>query len=202
MPRLYLRPPGGLLALLLVGLSSRRLDRTPLQVRNFRLERLGGLAAELGHPLGLGWFGRLGPNPLKASEESLHLGPPIVLIRLKRHFHRRFAVAAPVLDLRRVGHRLDEGLDVFPAAAAGHVSNVSHGRPNGVPVKAGDDRRMGKALGDELGVFLLPLADRHVAAPLGVSKVPEPSGFFRGVAALSVVAVFGTAFHHVNPAAG
>jgi hypothetical protein len=124
MPRLYLRPPGGLLALLLVGLSSRRLDRTPLQVRNFRLERLGGLAAELGHPLGLGWFGCLGPNPLKASEESLHLGPPIVLIRLKRHFHRCLAVSATVLDLRQVGHRLHERLEAFPAPAAGHVSDL------------------------------------------------------------------------------
>jgi hypothetical protein len=62
-----------------------------------------------------------GTNPLQVPEKLFHLGPPIVLIRLKSHFHCRFAVAGPVLNLRQVGDRLDEHLNAFPAAAAGHV---------------------------------------------------------------------------------
>ena len=58
-----------------------------------------------------------------------------------------------------------------------------------------------KALGGELGAFLSSLADRHVAAPAGIGKVPEPSGVFRGVAALGVVAVRGAAFYEVHPVA-
>ena len=47
-----------------------------------------------------------------------------------------------------------------------------------------------KALGGELGAFLSPLAGRHVAAPIGIGKVPEAGGFLQGaVAALGVVAV-------------
>jgi hypothetical protein len=77
-------------------------------------------------------------DPLQVPEEPLHLGPPIVLIRLERHFHRRFAVAAPaVLDLRQVDNRFDEHFNVFPAAPAGHVSDFSRGGPNRMPVKAG-----------------------------------------------------------------
>jgi len=45
------------------------------------------------------------------------------------------------------------------------------------------------------------LADRHVPVPIGVSKVPEASGFFRGVAELGVVTVLGATFHEVNPVA-
>jgi hypothetical protein len=45
------------------------------------------------------------------------------------------------------------------------------------------------------------LSDRHVPVPIGVSKVPEASGFFRGVAELGVVAVLGATFHEVNPVA-
>ena len=37
--------------------------------------------------------------------------------------------------------------------------------------------------------------------PIGVSKVPEASGFFRGVAELGVVTVLGATFHEVNPVA-
>jgi hypothetical protein len=59
-----------------------------------------------------------GADPLQVPEEPLHLGPPIVLIWLERHFHRRFAVAPPVLDLGQVGNRLDEHLDVFTATEA------------------------------------------------------------------------------------
>jgi hypothetical protein len=36
---------------------------------------------------------------------------------------------------------------------------------------------------------------------LGISKVPEGSGFFRGVAELGVVTVLGATFHEVNPVA-
>ena len=45
------------------------------------------------------------------------------------------------------------------------------------------------------------LSDRHVPVPIGVSKVPEDSGFFRGVAELGVVTVLGATFHEVNPVA-
>lgn len=45
------------------------------------------------------------------------------------------------------------------------------------------------------------LSDRHVPVPIGVSKVPEASGFFRGVAELGVVTVLGATFHEVNPVA-
>jgi hypothetical protein len=55
--------------------------------------------------------------------------------------------------------------------------------------------------GRETGAFLPSLAGRHVAAPVGIRKVPEPSGFLRAVAALGVVAVWGAAFHKVNPVA-
>ena len=48
-------------------------------------------------------------------------------------------VAGPVLDLGQAGHRFDERLDVFPAAAAGHVGDFLRGRPDRVPVKAGDE---------------------------------------------------------------
>ena len=44
------------------------------------------------------------------------------------------------------------------------------------------------------------LSDRHVPVPIGVSKVPEASGFF-GVAELGVVTVLGATFHEVNPVA-
>jgi hypothetical protein len=62
-----------------------------------------------------------GADPLQVPGKPLDLGPPIVLIRLKSHFHRRLAVAAPVVDLQQAGHRLHEHLDAFPAAAAGRV---------------------------------------------------------------------------------
>ena len=45
------------------------------------------------------------------------------------------------------------------------------------------------------------LSDRHVPVPIGVSKVPEASGFFRGVAELGIVTVLGATFHEVNPVA-
>ena len=45
------------------------------------------------------------------------------------------------------------------------------------------------------------LSDWHVPVPIGVSKVPEASGFFRGVAELGVVTVLGATFHEVNPVA-
>ena len=45
------------------------------------------------------------------------------------------------------------------------------------------------------------LSDRHVPVPIGASKVPEASGFFRGVAELGVVTVLGATFHEVNPVA-
>ena len=45
------------------------------------------------------------------------------------------------------------------------------------------------------------LSDRHVPVPIGVSKVPEASGFVRGVAELGVVTVLGATFHEVNPVA-
>jgi len=45
------------------------------------------------------------------------------------------------------------------------------------------------------------LSDRHVPVPIGVSKVPEASGFVRGVAKLGVVTVLGATFHEVNPVA-
>lgn len=45
------------------------------------------------------------------------------------------------------------------------------------------------------------LSDRHVPVPIGVSKVPEASGFFQGVAELGVVTVLGATFHEVNPVA-
>ena len=45
------------------------------------------------------------------------------------------------------------------------------------------------------------LSGRHVPVPIGVSKVPEASGFFRGVAELGVVTVLGATFHEVNPVA-
>jgi hypothetical protein len=88
-----------------------------------RLKRLGSLAAEVHHALMFGDFGFSGPDPLKLPEESLHLGP-LAEPALNVHFHHRFAVAAPVVDLRRAGHRFDEYLDAFPAAAAGHVSDL------------------------------------------------------------------------------
>ena len=47
----------------------------------------------------------------------------------------------------------------------------------------------------------LSLSDRNVPVPIGVSKVPEASGFFWGVAELGVVAVLGATFHEVNPCA-
>jgi hypothetical protein len=74
-----------------------------------------GLAAQGHHAFRLGRLGFNGPDPLKLPEEWLYLGPPIVLIRLKRHLHRRFAVAGAVLDLRQVGYRLHKRLDVFTA---------------------------------------------------------------------------------------
>ena len=43
------------------------------------------------------------------------------------------------------------------------------------------------------------LSDRHVPVPIGVSKVPEESGFFRGVAELGVVTVLGATFHEGKP---
>ena len=70
-----------------------------------------------------------GADPLQVPEKPLHLGPPIVLIRLNGHFHRRLALSGAVLDLRQVGHRLDEDLDVFTPAAAGHVGNLLRGGP-------------------------------------------------------------------------
>jgi hypothetical protein len=45
------------------------------------------------------------------------------------------------------------------------------------------------------------LSGRHVPVPIGVSKVPEASGFFQGVAELGVVTVLGATFHEVNPVA-
>ena len=45
------------------------------------------------------------------------------------------------------------------------------------------------------------LSGRHVPVPIGVSKVPEASGFFRGVAELGVVTVLGATFHEVKPVA-
>jgi hypothetical protein len=45
------------------------------------------------------------------------------------------------------------------------------------------------------------LSDRHVPVPIGVSKVPKASGFFRGVAELGIVTVLGATFHEVNPVA-
>jgi hypothetical protein len=100
-----------------------------------RRERLGSLSAEVHHALRLGGPG---PNPLKPPKELLHLGP-IAWGSIKGHLHRRLAVAGPVLDLRQVGHRLHEHLDVLTAAAADHVSDLLRGGPDRVPVKAGDD---------------------------------------------------------------
>ena len=45
------------------------------------------------------------------------------------------------------------------------------------------------------------LSGRHVPVPIGVSKVPEASGFFQGVAELGVVTVLGATFHEINPVA-
>jgi hypothetical protein len=179
MPLVRLGPPGGL-----QGVS----DGVFLKVRSAflvlaGLKRLGSLSAQVNRASVLDrLFG--GADPLQVPKEPLHLGPPIVLSRLKRHFHRRLAVAGPVLDLREVGDRFHEHLDGFPAPGSGHVSDLLRGGADRVPVKAGDDRRMGKAL----GAFTPPLAGRRVAAPVGISKVPEPSGFFRGIAALGIVA--------------
>jgi hypothetical protein len=126
MPRLRLRPPGGLLALFVVERLRRRLDRTPLQVRNLRLETLGSLAAQVHHAFRLCRLGFNGPDPLKLPKEFFYLNPT-VLRGTKGHFHSGFAVAGAVLDLRRVGRRFDERLDAFPASAAGHVGDLSGG---------------------------------------------------------------------------
>ena len=76
----------------------------PLLRPGWRVLKVGsGLAAELYHALRFSTLGFSRPDPLKLPEEFFRLGPPIVLIRLKSHFHRRLAVAGPVLDLRRVG---------------------------------------------------------------------------------------------------
>ena len=91
-----------------------------------------------------------GADPLQVPEEPLHLGPPLVLIQLKRHFHRRLAVAGSVLDLRKVGHQLDERLNAFMPAAAGQVGNLLRGGPieifRSCPLWViGPDSRMGYA---------------------------------------------------------
>jgi hypothetical protein len=68
------------------------------------LEPLGNLAAKVCHTLGFSRFGFHGPNPLKLTKKFFHLGS--VALRIAEcHLHRRFAVAGPVLDLRRVGNR-------------------------------------------------------------------------------------------------
>jgi hypothetical protein len=70
-----------------------------------------------------------------------------------------------------------------------------YGLPRGEPFEQETDGLAGQKDSTVL------LSDRHVPVPIGVSKVPEASGFFRGVAELGVVTVLGATFQEVNPVA-
>lgn len=109
-----------------------------LAFRPAGFKRLGGLAAEVHHALRARPARQSWPGSAGAAGRVPSLAPDRPE-NCRKPFPPPPCGRASVLDLGQVSHRLDEGLDVFPAAAAGRVSDFSRGRPAGVPVEAGDD---------------------------------------------------------------